>query len=357
MSTQQATFARFRPLLRRVLLVGMQWGGVLVAALLLTTLALLTTGVSPLEAYRLIVFGAFNSPIRLADMTMLAASLLLCASGLTLTFTVGLYNLGIEGQVIVGAIFAMIPLRLVPDLPPLLVWGLAFAAGMLGGGGWGLIIALLKHYGHVSEIFAGLGMNFLATGLALYLVLGPWKRPGIASMSGTERLPEKLWLPTLEGLRMAPAAPLLALAVLLLVWLALARTHWGLSLRAAGLNPLAAERLGVPATRHMVESLVVCGALAGMTGTVQVLAVFHSLIPNVSSGIGLMALLIVLLVRFRPAWVLPMVILFASFSVGSVGLPLRLNIDSSISGVLQGSLVLFALVAQGVRGRHSYERK
>ncbi len=321
----------------------------LAGALLFTTLVLLSTGTAPLAAYRLIFFGAFSTPIRLADLLMLAAPLLLCATGLTLTFTAGLYNLGVEGQITLGAVCALIPLRLLADLPPPLLWVLAFGAGALGGALWALLAALLKVYGRVSEIFAGLGLNFLATGVALYLVFGPWKRPGTASMSGTEPLPESLWLPTVERLRLAPLAPLLALLALLLVWLLLARTRWGLALRATGLNAAAATRLGVPTTRRLVEALVSCGALAGIAGTVQVLAVFHALIPNISSGIGLLALLVVLLVRFNPVWLLPVTLAFAAFTTGSIQLPLALSIDSSISGVLQGALVLFALLARGLR--------
>jgi simple sugar transport system permease protein len=321
------------------------------SALVFTTLVLLITGTQPQQAYELIFLGAFSSPIKLSDMIMLASPLLLCATGLTLTFSAGLYNLGVEGQVTVGAVFAMLPLRLFADTSPALLWILAFASGAVGGVLWGLIIALLKHYGRVNEIFAGLGMNFMATGLALYLVFGPWKRPGIASMSGTERLPEDVWLPTLEGLRLAPLSPLIALIALAIVWFALARTHWGLSLRATGINPAAATRLGVPAPRRLFEALAGCGILAGLAGTLQVLAVFHSLVPNISSGIGLTGLLVVLLVQWRPAWVLPVVILFASFTVGSIALPLQLQIDSSISGVLQGSLVLFALAWRGLQGK------
>lgn len=323
----------------------------LVGALLFTTLVLLATGTPPLAAFRLIFLDAFSNPIKRADMVMLATPLLLCAAGLTLTFTVGLYNLGIEGQMVLGAVFAMIPLRLLPELPPPLLWTVAIMAGGVGGALWALIAALLKLYGRVSEIFAGLGLNFLATGVTLYLVFGPWKRPGTASMSGTEPLPAELWLPTLEGLRLAPLAPMLALLALALVWFALERTHWGLSLRATGLNAAAAERLGVPADRRLIEAMCGCGALAGIAGGLQVLAVFHALIPNVSSGIGLLALLVVLLVQWRPAWVLPVVIGFAALTVGSIRLPLALNIDSSISGVLQGALVLFALVARGLGKR------
>jgi simple sugar transport system permease protein len=152
-------------------------------------------------------------------------------------------------------------------------------------------------------------------------------------------------------LRLAPAAPVIAVLALALVWFVLARTHWGLSIRAAGNNLAAARRLGVPASRRLIEALCACGALAGLAGTLQVLAVFHALVPNISSGIGLLGLLIALLVGNSMFWVLPVVVLFASFTVGSIGLPLQLDVDSSISGVLQGALVLFALAARGLEQR------
>ena len=320
----------------------------LLGALALTTLALLSTGVDPLRAYGILAFGAFSTPGRLSDMLMLAAPLLLCAAGLTLTFGAGLYNLGVEGQITMGAVAAMVPLRLMPDLPPPLLWAICFACAAAGGALWALLVAALRLGARVNEIFAGLGLNFLASGVALFLVLGPWRRTGSASMSGTELLPDALQLPTVGTLRLAPLAPLLALLALGVVWWALTRSRWGLELRAVGLSPAAADRLGVPAPRRLAEALAACGALAGVAGGIQVLGVFHQLIPNISSGVGLLALLVVLLVRASPAWVLPVCVAFACFSVGSLQLPLALGVDSSIAGVLQGALVLFALLARGL---------
>ncbi len=318
----------------------------LVAAFVLTTLALLSTGVSPLEAYRLVLFGAFSTPIRLSDMIMLAAPLLLCAVGLSITFAGGLYNLGVEGQMIVGAIAAMVPFRLWPDWPPLFLWLIAALSGAAGGALWALMIGILRRYAGVSEIFAGLGMNFLAGGLALYMVLGPWRRQSSASLSGTDLLPRELWLPTIDRLRLAPAAPVIALLALVIVWWALTQTRWGLEVRAVGLNPAASERLGIATARRMAETLAACGALAGIAGMLQVVAVHHALIPNISSGIGLLGLLVALLARANPCWLLPITVAFAAFTVGSIQLPLTLGIDSAIAGVLQGALVLFALATR-----------
>lgn len=321
----------------------------LLGALVFTSLILLSSSAPLLPAYRVILLGAFSSPTKISDMLALAAPLLLCAAGLTLTFAAGLYNLGIEGQMGIGAVFAMAVARLLPNAPPVLVWTLALLAGALGGGLWAILAAFLKLYGRVSEIFAGLGLNFLASGVALYLVFGPWKRPGTASMAGTAPLANQLWLPTLPGLRLTPLALVLALIAIAIVWFVLSRTRWGLSVRAVGRNNAASERLGVPAPRRLSEAMAVCGAFAGIAGALQVLAVFHTLIPNISSGVGLLALLVVLLVDARPAWVLPVSLVFACFTVGSTQLPLTLQVDSSISGVLQGALVLSALVARGMR--------
>jgi simple sugar transport system permease protein len=323
----------------------------LLGALALTTAALLSTGVNPLEAYRILALGAFTTPGRFSDMVMLAAPLVLCAAGLTLTFKAGLYNLGVEGQLAIGAVAAMLPLRLAPELPPPLLWLLCFACAAAGGALWALLAAALRLGAQVSEIFAGLGLNFLASGVALFLVLGPWRRAGSASSSGTELLPRELWLPTISTLRLAPLAPAIALITLGVIWWALARTRWGLELRAVGLNAEAADRLGVPAPRRLAESLAACGVAAGLAGGIQVLGVFHQLIPNISSGVGLLGLLVALLVGARPAWVLPVCVAFACFSVGSLQLPLALSVDSSIAGVLQGALVLFALLARGLTAR------
>ncbi len=339
------------PQLRRSLPQSSTFVLAILGALGLTTLALLSAGVAPLEAYRILVLGAFSSPIRFSDMVMLAAPLVLCAAGLTLTFGAGLYNLGIEGQVTLGAVAAMVPLRLWPGLPPPLLWALCFIFAAAGGGLWALLAAGLRLGARVSEIFAGLGLNFLASGISLYLVLGPWRREGTAAASGTDLLPRELWLPTIGSLRLAPIAPIVAVIALGVVWWALARTRWGLELRGVGLNPAASDRLGVPAGRRVAEAMVACGALAGMAGAIQILGVFHQLIPNISSGVGLLGLLVALLVLARPAWVLPVAVLFACFTVGSVQLPLALGVDSSIAGVLQGALVLSALLARGLSRR------
>jgi simple sugar transport system permease protein len=323
-------------------------------ALAITAVLLLLAGADVFAAFGVLLGGALTTPSRISDMLMLLAPLLLCAVGLTTSFAAGQYNLGIEGQMTVGGVAAMWWLRGYQDGSPVIVyWIGAVLGGMLMGAAWALLVALLKRYMHVSEIFAGLGFNFVALGLALYLVFGPWKRPGVASMSGTEPLADALWLPTLTGTRLTLVSPILAIVMLVIVWRLIRHTRWGLQVRACGLSALASVRLGVPATRRTLEAMALCGACAGMAGALQVIGVYHALVPNVASGIGLMGLLVALLVRADVRWVALVALFFAIITSGSIQLPLALSIDSSISGVLQGLIVLAIIVARARRGEEA----
>ncbi|WP_437820168.1 ABC transporter permease [Sorangium sp. So ce1078] len=291
--------------------------------------------------------GAFGSADQAARVLATLAPLLLCGSGLLFTFRAGLYHLGVEGQLVLGAVCATGAARaLWPGvLPAGAVVALCVAAGALGGVLWGALTGALHTRGRVSEIFAGLGMNFVAQGAVLYLVFGPWKRPGVASMAGTEPLDGAIWLSTLGGTELSPAALLLAAVSLAGTAVVLGRTHFGLRLRAVGLSSEAAEVLGVPAARETLAAFAISGALAGAAGALQVLGTFHRLIPNVSSNLGFLALLVVMLAGRRAALVAPIALFFSALNVGSLKLPMTLGLESSLSGVLQGVLVLLALLS------------
>ncbi len=319
----------------------------ILVALLMTTIVLATTDAEAISAFTVMFSGALTSPSRVADMVMLAAPLLLCAAGLSISFAAGQYNLGIEGQMTVGGVISMAVLRQYADGGNVAVyWIIALLAGALAGAAWAGVVALLKQYTRVSEIFVGLGLNFVALGFSLYMVFGPWKRPGVASMSGTEPLPDSLWLPVIGTTRVTLITPLVAVIVLALFWFLLRATQWGLEVRASGLSQPASRRLGVPAVRRMIQAMLVCGAAAGLAGALQVLGVYHALVPNLASGIGFMGLLVALLINADIRFVAPLVLLFAVLTAGSIQLPLSLSIDSSISGVFQGFLVLAMIVAR-----------
>jgi simple sugar transport system permease protein len=237
------------------------------------------------------------------------------------------------------------------SLHPALVIFLSILAGMLVGALWASLAGALKTFGGVNEIFGGLGLNFVATALTIWLIFGPWKRPGTGSMSGTQPFPEQLWLPLFEGLRLSPWALVIALVGIVIVFLLLQGTYFGLRLKAVGKNFKSAYLLGIPTWQHMMLSFLICGAFAGAAGAMQVTAIYHRLIPAISSGYGYLGLMVAMLVNYQAIWAVPVALFFAALNIGGIQLPLVLKMDSSLSGVLQGFLVLFVLMVEGARQR------
>lgn len=324
--------------------------GPVVLGLILATLALVVIGADPAKAYATMWNGAFGDASKVSNVLAAWVPLVLCSVGLLITFTTGLWNIGIEGQIVMGAIAASWVARTF-DVPAEILIPLIFIAGASGGALWALLAGVFKVYGRVHEIFGGLGLNFVATGFALYLIIGPWKRAGIASTSGTEPFRASAWLPTLPGLAIGPIEVFLALASLIIVYFALRGTLWGLRLKAIGKNIRSAYWIGIPTNRFMLGAFALCGVFAGFAGATQAIGVWHRLIPSISGGYGYLSILVVLLSGFQAIGVPFVGFFFAALTKGSVALPLDLQIDSSLGGVLQGIIVLLFVLSQGVRAR------
>jgi len=332
--------------------LGFQVGALLVA-LLITTLILLAVGAPPLKVYPSIVNGAFGSVNNIEKVLITWSPLLLTTAGVLITFSAGLWNIGIEGQMTLGAIFATGMLRLLQDssLSPALIIILGILAGVVGGAVWAALAGVLKVFGGVNEIFGGLGLNFVATALTIYLVFGPWKRPGVGSMSGTQPFDQKLWLPTLPNSELSLWALGISILVVVFVFFLLRGTHFGLRLKAVGKNPKAAFLLGVPTWQYSMFAFLLCGAFAGLAGAIQVSSVYHRLLPNISNGYGFLGLLVAMLINYHAFWAAPIAFIFASLNIGSVQLQILYKLDSSFAGVLQDLLVLLLLLGEGARQR------
>jgi len=320
------------------------------SALMFTTLILVLVGASPMEAYRNMLWGAFGSLNKCADVFVAWVPLVLCAVGLSFTFTAGLWNIGIEGQMVMGAIASTWVARSL-DLPSPVLISFIIMASMMGGAVWGLLAGILRVYGRVHEIFARLGLNFVAIGTTNFLIFGPWKQPGTATMSGTELFGPSAWLPNFPSLALGPFELILAGVAILGAAFVLRGTMWGLKLRALGKNPSASFLLGVERERNLLLAFGMAGALAGAAGAVQFIGLFHRLIPSISSGYGYLAILVVLLAGNQSLWIVPVAFFFAAANKGSLQLALEMQLDSSLGGILQEVLVLFVIVARGANSR------
>ncbi len=324
-----------------------------VLALLFTSLVLLVTKTNPIEAYKNILQGSLGSWRGVANTLVVWVPLMLATLGLLFTYAAGLWNIGIEGQIILGAIFTTWALRILQNtsINPVTAVILAMLAGVLGGALWASLVGLLRIYGGVNEIFGGLGLNFVATALTIWLIFSPWKRPGVASMSGTEPFKEAYWLSQIEGFRLSIWAVIIAVICLVLVFFVLKGTYFGLKLKAVGKNGRAANLLGISTTGYFMSAFLICGAFAGLAGAVQIVGVYHRLMPLISSGYGYLGMMVAMLVNFQPIWAAMVALFFAALNIGSIQLQIALKVDSTLSGVLQGALLLFFLIMEGVRAK------
>lgn len=315
----------------------------ILASLIFTTVLLLGFGANPIESFQAMIEGSFGDRSKTLSVLAFWIPMLLASTGLLVTFTAGLWNIGVEGQIIMGAIAASwVALKVTAPSPVLI--GLEILAAMAGGALWAAIVGVLKTRGRVHEIFGGLALNNLAIILTNYLISGPWQPPEGGSFRGTQPFQEAALLPRFAESRFSPISLVLVIIAFGFVLLSLSGTYWGLKLKALGKNPRSAFYLGVSSERETILAMLFCGALAGIAGAVRVLSWFDSLRQSISGGIGYLALLVVMLAMFRIFWVPIIAFFFSAVLNGSITLQLRTQLHSSLGGILTGVMVLFVLL-------------
>lgn len=312
----------------------------------------------PLKVFSIMARGSVGSVDAVTQLLQAWVPLVLASCGLLFTFTSGLWNIGMEGQVEMGAIcaYGVIHYMTGTPTPGYVVIILASLAGMAGGAFWAYLVGLLKNYGGVNEIFGGLGFNFIADAVLLFLVYGPWKPAGVAQGS-TKMIESQYWLPQIPGTYLSLWALGLAVVGIVIVTIVLKGTYFGLKLKAVGKNDKASFLMGIPTSRYMLLSFVLCGLFGGLAGSLQVTGFLHVLRNSISGGYGYIGLMVGMLANYQPLVAAPISLVFIALSKGATGLGIDLRLDSNLAGVIQGSLVLFVLLMGGVRKRLSKGNK
>lgn len=313
------------------------------AALAFVVLLLVLFGANPKESLDAVISGAFGTQDKILSVTAFWIPLLLCSIGLLITFTAGLWNIGVEGQIILGSIGASF-IALNVNAPNYILIPLEIITAMAAGALWAALSAVLKTRGGVHEIFSGLALTNLAIIGTNYLISGPWQPPEGGTFRGTQPFQDAALLPRLLDSRFSPLSLILTLIALGIVAVILSNTFWGLKLKALGKNLQSAFLMGVASEKEMIYGMMFCGALAGLGGAIRVLSWFDSLRQSISGGIGFLALLVVMLSTYRLVLV-PFISFFFSVVLnGSITLQLRTQLHSSLGGILTGVLVLFVLL-------------
>jgi ABC-type uncharacterized transport system permease subunit len=341
------------------------------AALLIIVLILQWQGANPHLAWNYVYQGTLETAAKRADLVSFWMPLMITSMGLVLTYNTGLWNIGVEGQMIMGAIGATWAIRLfteyeqgrgpgLVDLGHVPVLIMCFILAAIGGAIWAALSAVLKTRGGVNEIFSGVALNFIAQTFDMYLISngGPWQPIG-SRATETARFPPVAQLPVFANFRRLSPVPIYITAgAIVLVCLIMYVSRWGLQLRAMGRNTKSAFLLGVRTERNVIWSMALGGALAGLGGAFRVMAPdVIKLTASPSGGIGFLAILVVLLASMS-AILTPFVsFVFAVLSKGGQRLEsgfqwdYNINLDRSLVRVLQSTVVLMVVLAFGVRNR------
>jgi simple sugar transport system permease protein len=312
------------------------------------------------RAYTALFAGAFGNPVQMAvalqtgdpleirrafnpilESMVAATPYIFAGLSVALAFRGGLFNIGAEGQIFIGAITATYVGYALVGLPMIIHLPLALAAGALGGAAWGFIPGWLKARTGAHEVINTIMMNYIAFRLSDWLLTGPMKRPDSFNPVS----------PTIQDSAMLPrffADPIrfhlgffFALAVAYAVYWFLFRTTWGFNLRTAGSNPNAARYAGINTGRWIILTMSLAGGLAGLAGTNEVLGVNHNLAMAFSSGYGFDSIALALLGRSHPLGVVLASLFFGTLRSGARRMQVVAGIPIDIISVIQAMILAF----------------
>lgn len=310
-------------------------------------IVMLFLGIDPLQAYAGMYRAAFGSPYQLSVTITKTLPRLMAALGIAYALRGGLWNIGAEGQIYMGAIAASLVALYMPSLSKPVNITLAITAGVLAGGLWGAIPGLLKAYRGINEIITTLLSVYVAIEFNNYLTqvaLMPLNAtfPASALFGKEWRLPV-IWPGTILH-----AGSLLALAAVVLTALVLRRTTMGFTLKTLGENPRVAEYVGMPVKRTIVSTMFISGALAGFAGAIEALGTRGRLIAGLSNGYGFEAIAVALLGANSPWGIVPASLLFGSLDAGATGLRTAVKIPAAIVPISEGLAVIFVLAGLAI---------
>ncbi|PND37689.1 sugar ABC transporter permease [Paucibacter aquatile] len=304
----------------------------------------LLLGKDPLRGLQMFFWEPIRSAYAWSELGLKATPLVLIALGLAVCFRSNVWNIGAEGQFIIGALAGgWVAMQAGPDSSRWIVLAI-LAAGVAGGMAWAGITALLRARFHANEILVSLMLVYVADLLLGYLVYGPWKDPGGYNFPQSISFLAVTKIPRLmEGSRLNIGV-LIATGSVLAFWLLLFRTYAGFALQVGGMAPAAARYAGFSSSRALWTALLLSGAMAGLAGALEVAGPLGQLTPYVPAGYGFAAIIVAFVGRLHPAGIVFSGLLMSMFYIGGELAQSRLGLPKSITGVFQG-LLLFSLLA------------
>ncbi len=328
----------------------------LVAALVASAVLLAAFGVDPLATFQAMWRGAFGDLSALFDGEVYAVSetlvratpLILAGLAVSVAFKMKFWNIGAEGQLVMGGVAASAVALFLPEAFPglpqnFVVYGLLMGgAAFLAGAVWALVPALLKAYLNVNEIITTLMFNYVAILWYSHLYNSVWKDPAGFGFPGSAEFGDYTWFPRFFGTRLHLGL-VIGLVAAVVVWLLLDRSRFGYEVRLIGDNPEAARFAGVSMFRSILLVMLISGGLAGLAGWSEVAGISHRLQQGLSAENGFTAIIVAWIAKLRPASVVIVSVLLAALFVGGDQIQISMGLPSSVAQVVQGLMLFFVL--------------
>jgi len=316
----------------------------LVVTVLIGIVLFMALGKDPVKGLEVFFWEPIKSSYALGELMVKATPLLIIALGLAVCFRSNVWNIGAEGQYIIGAIFAGgVALLADKETGRWIVIAIVLA-GILGGMVWASIVALLRDRFNANEILVSLMLVYVADMVLSYLVYGPWKDPAGYNFPQSKTFEAVTQIPRLMHGSRVSIGLLIALVGVAGLWVFLFRTRAGFAQQVGGLAPAAARYAGFSSRKALWIALLASGGAAGLAGALEVAGPLGQLTPYVPAGYGFAAIIVAFVGRLHPVGMVFSAILMSMFYIGGELAQSRLGLPKSLTGVFQG-LLLFTLLA------------
>ena len=338
-------------ILRSLGSIGIVLGSIL-AAFVIAGILIALMGINPISAFQEFIRGSLGSKNSIAETLVRATPLALAGLGVAMAFRSGMWNIGAEGQIFMGALGATLIGLFLPPLPIYLHLPLLLFGGFAGGALWAAVAGFLKAQFDANEIIITIMMNYIAILIVGFLVTGPMKDSnGLVPQPQTIPLPISAILPKIIPATRAHAGTIVAILLAGFVWFLLKRTSLGYELRSVGANQDAARHIGINVKRAVIIAMAISGGLAGLAGANEVSGVQHYLTQDISSGYGYLSIAVALLGGLEPLGVILSAIFFGVVLVGSEAMQRALSVPISMVYIIEGLVIISMLLRLLVRRR------
>lgn len=316
---------------------------IFIIALLIGAVVMLVSGRDPISAYAALWEGAFGNGYRFADTLDRSTIMILAGIAGSIAFKTNIINLGLEGQLYIGAFAAAWVGFTFTNLPSIVHIPLCIIAGIIGGALWTIPVLYLKMRWKIPELVPTLMLNYIAIRITDYLIAFPFRDPA-APMAGSPLIAESAKLPKLIKGSTINIGFIIAIVLIFVTYWFLFKTKIGYELRMVGLNQDFAAAAGLPVKRSIILAMTLSGGVIGMGGAIMIMGFFGRFLGGFSSGYGWDGFMIAIIAQNHPFAVFPTALFFGALANGALTMQSVTGVPQAVVAMVKGTLVLFVTV-------------